>query len=66
MSEYNPTKADIQAVAKALIDECMETDNSNTIGYGGYDYCKYCGQYEFKKPSHHPECVVLVAQDLLT
>lgn len=66
---FNPE--DVKIVAKALIDQHWELDES---GKNCHIYCMHCGaqaryvgyEYDPDKITHKLDCPVLIAKDLLT
>ena len=67
MYESHQAEVDVQAVAQALLDECIEFESC-------YDFpdrwiCRYCQEANNDKEAnviHDADCVVLKAKDLLT
>ena len=59
---------DVRALAEYVLAECYACDASNHIGRDGLRYCTACGAYEDRngKISHDPDCVTMIAQDVLT
>ena len=60
MSNFN--KQDVIKVAEALIEQSVAYD-----AWHHGNLCEYCGSMQLgKKLKHSVDCVVLIAQDLLT
>lgn len=67
MVDFNPT--DVKRVAEALLEWHIDWDIAH--GMNAYNECKHCNgkvywNRDIRELNHDPDCVVLIAKDLIT